>query len=78
MGHQPHLVPERGHRPRRARHPCRAEPDRHPRRRDEIPLVVQDRQFNADGTLLYPTSGITGATWIGEYFGDVMLVNGKV
>jgi spore coat protein A, manganese oxidase len=44
----------------------------------EIPLVVQDRQFNADGTFLYPTSDIPGATWIGEYFGDVMLVNGKV
>ena len=44
----------------------------------EIPLVVQDRQFNADGTFLYPTSTIPGVTWIGEYFGDVMLVNGKV
>jgi spore coat protein A len=44
----------------------------------EIPLVVQDRQFNADGTFLYPSSDIEGATWIGEYFGDVMLVNGKV
>ena len=44
----------------------------------EIPLVVQDRQFNSDGTLLYPTSDIPGATWIGEYFGDTMLVNGKV
>jgi spore coat protein A len=44
----------------------------------EIPLVVQDRQFNPDGTFLYPTSGIAGATWIGEYFGDTMLVNGKV
>jgi spore coat protein A len=44
----------------------------------EIPLVVQDRQFNADGTFLYPTSDISGVTWIGEYFGDVMLVNGKV
>jgi spore coat protein A len=44
----------------------------------EIPLVVQDRQFNADGTFLYPSSDISGATWIGEYFGDVMLVNGKV
>jgi spore coat protein A, manganese oxidase len=44
----------------------------------EIPLVVQDRQFNADGTLRYPTSDIPGATWIGEYFGDTMLVNGKV
>jgi spore coat protein A len=46
--------------------------------RYEIPLVVQDRQINSDGTLLYPTSNIPGATWIGEYFGDVMLVNGKV
>jgi spore coat protein A, manganese oxidase len=44
----------------------------------EVPLVIQDRQFNADGTLLYPSSDIPGATWIGEYFGDVMLVNGKV
>ena len=44
----------------------------------EIPLVVQDRQFNADGTFRYPTSEIGGATWIGEYFGDTMLVNGKV
>jgi spore coat protein A, manganese oxidase len=44
----------------------------------EIPLVVQDRQFNPDGTFRYPTSDIPGVTWIGEYFGDVMLVNGKV
>jgi spore coat protein A len=44
----------------------------------EIPLVVQDRQFNRDGTFLYPTSDIPDATWIGEYFGDTMLVNGKV
>jgi spore coat protein A len=44
----------------------------------EIPLVIQDRQFNPDGTFLYPTSDIQGVTWIGEYFGDVMLVNGKV
>ncbi len=44
----------------------------------EVPLVVQDRQFNPDGTFLYSTSDIPEATWIGEYFGDVMLVNGKV
>jgi spore coat protein A len=44
----------------------------------EIPLVIQDRQFNSDGTFFYPTSDIEGVTWIGEYFGDVMLVNGKV
>src|SRR6266487_4193997 len=44
----------------------------------EVPLVIQDRQFNPDGTMLYPRSDIPGVTWIGEYFGDVMLVNGKV
>jgi spore coat protein A len=44
----------------------------------EIPLVIQDRQFSRDGTFFYPTSDIEGAIWIGEYFGDVMLVNGKV
>lgn len=44
----------------------------------EIPLVIQDRQFNADGTLLYPVSPFSGVNWIGEYFGDVMLVNGRV
>jgi spore coat protein A len=49
-----------------------------PAGRFEIPLVVQDRLFNADGSFRYPTSDVPGATWIGEYFGDVMLVNGKV
>jgi spore coat protein A len=44
----------------------------------EVPLVIQDRQFNPDGTFGYPKSTIPGVTWIGEYFGDVMLVNGKV
>ena len=44
----------------------------------EIPLVIQDRQFNPDGTFRYPISEFPGAPWIGEYFGDVMLVNGKV
>jgi spore coat protein A len=43
----------------------------------EIPLVIQDRQFNTDGTIRYPISEFPGP-WIGEYFGDVMLVNGKV
>ena len=67
----------------------------------EIPLVIQDRQFNtANGDFLYPTmppgagtigecGGLEGPNqypapewpndtgpWIGEYFGDEMLVNG--
>ena len=44
----------------------------------EIPLVIQDRQIQRDGRLHYPVSDIPGITWIGEYFGDHMLVNGKV
>jgi spore coat protein A, manganese oxidase len=45
----------------------------------ELPLVVQDRQFNADGSLLYPVApASTNGPWIGEYFGDAMLVNGKI
>ena len=44
----------------------------------EVPLVIQDRQFRPDGKFLYPVSDIPGVTWIGEYFGDHMLVNGKV
>jgi spore coat protein A len=44
----------------------------------EIPLVFKDYQFSRDGKFFYPTSDIEGVVWIGEYFGDVMLVNGKV
>jgi spore coat protein A, manganese oxidase len=45
----------------------------------ELPLVVQDRQFNSDGSLLYPVAPLsTNGPWIGEYFGDAMLVNGKI
>ena len=57
---------------------CGAESDRDPRWGVRDPAGRQDRQFNRDGTFLYPTSDIEGATWIAEYFGDVMLVNGKV
>ena len=47
--------------------------------RYELPLVVQDRQFNDDGSLLYPVEeDDANGPWIGEYFGDTMLVNGKV
>ena len=45
----------------------------------ELPLVVQDRQFNANGSLLYPVNPPSmNGPWIGEYFGDTMLVNGKI
>jgi spore coat protein A len=48
----------------------------------EIPLIIQDRSFNADGSLLYPiNSGTTPPVppvWVPEFFGDRVLVNGKV
>lgn len=43
----------------------------------EIPLVLQDRMFNWDGTLAYPL-GEFGSIWAPEFFGDVATVNGKV
>jgi spore coat protein A len=38
----------------------------------EVPMAIQDRTLNADGTLSYP------ATWTEHFFGDTILVNGKV
>ena len=58
----------------------------------EIPIAIQDRSFNADGSLFYPDSrgffdGITGPTtsrttdvspiWNPEFFGNTMVVNGR-
>ena len=51
----------------------------------EIPLTIQDRFFNPDGSLLYPTEDNGGdpdprvpPVWIPEFFGDTVLVNGRV
>lgn len=49
----------------------------------ELPLVIQDRMFNADGSFAYPPNpdlkGPDGAPrpWAPEFFGDVATVNGK-
>ncbi|HET6161779.1 MAG TPA: multicopper oxidase [Dongiaceae bacterium] len=57
----------------------------------EIPLVIQDRSFNADGSLFYPDSreffdGFAGPyipetdvppIWNPEFFGNTMVVNGR-
>jgi FtsP/CotA-like multicopper oxidase with cupredoxin domain len=44
-----------------------------------VPLVIQDKQFNEDGTLFYPTEGLspTHEVWVPEFFGDTPVVNGK-
>jgi len=38
----------------------------------EVPLVLQDRKFNPDGSYDYPS------TWQDMFFGDKVMVNGKV
>jgi spore coat protein A, manganese oxidase len=44
----------------------------------EIPLLLQDRKFNPDGSLLYPAAqNGTHPVWIQEFFGDTICVNGK-
>ncbi len=49
-----------------------------PKRPYEIPLVLFDRLFFADGQLRYPTSGSPGAPWVPEVNCDAQLVNGKL
>ncbi len=46
----------------------------------DIGLAIQDRMFTADGQLWYPNEGETSIhpIWVPEFFGDVILVNGKV
>jgi len=53
-----------------------------PKGKYEIPLMFQDRFFNADGSLDYPVQGPVSPpippVWIPEFFGDTGMVNGKV
>lgn len=51
---------------------------------NEIPLTLQDRTFNADGTFSYPVGAFTAPypvgyphNWAPESFGDTAIVNGK-
>ena len=59
-----------------------------PAGRQEVELVIQDRQFDTNGQLLFPDgypSGLDGQLqngdihpyWMPEFFGDVIVVNGK-
>jgi spore coat protein A len=44
----------------------------------EIPLVLFDRMLTYDGQLYYPVSNVEDAPWIPEFFGNAILINGKV
>jgi spore coat protein A len=44
----------------------------------EIPLMIQDRSFSADGSLFYPPAVKgTHPVWMQEFFGNAICVNGK-
>jgi spore coat protein A len=44
-----------------------------------LPVVLQDKTFNDDGTLWYPTRGVSDVhpVWVPEFFGDTPVINGK-
>lgn len=47
----------------------------------EIPIVIQDRMFDLNGQFIYPNAGVNPDMhpfWVPEFFGDTILVNGKV
>jgi spore coat protein A, manganese oxidase len=55
-----------------------------PRGNFEIPIVIQDRSFNSDASLFYPsqpenpTERTPNPSIVPEFFGNTILVNGKV
>jgi FtsP/CotA-like multicopper oxidase with cupredoxin domain len=50
-----------------------------PKGQYEVPLVIQDRILNPDGSLFYPNVGITAVhpVWVPEFFGDTPVINGR-
>src|SRR5262249_1110408 len=51
-----------------------------PRGVQEIPLIIQDRSFNTDGSLFFTTEGNNPDVhpyWDPEFFGNTIVVNGK-
>ncbi|KAL2608714.1 hypothetical protein R1flu_027287 [Riccia fluitans] len=52
-----------------------------PRGTNEVPLVIQDKRFWANGSISFPNVGVSPLLhpyWCQGYSGDVVLVNGKI
>jgi len=49
-----------------------------PKSDHELPLILCDRIFSLDGQLKYPTSGHPDKPWTSEFYGNAILVNGKI
>lgn len=44
----------------------------------DIPLILQDRIFDARGQIVYPIGPNADAPWVPEFFGTHVLVNGRI
>ena len=47
----------------------------------EVPICIQDRMFNIDGSISYPSLGNNPTIhpfWVPEFFGNTIVVNGKI
>ena len=44
----------------------------------EVPLILFDRNFTADGQLFYPSSPDPDHPWVSEFEGDAILINNKI
>jgi FtsP/CotA-like multicopper oxidase with cupredoxin domain len=47
----------------------------------EVPLAIQDRSFNDDGSFAFPNVGVNPDDhpyWYPEFFGNTIMVNGKI
>jgi spore coat protein A len=44
----------------------------------EVPLILFDRNFTADGQLFYPSSPDPEHPWVSEFEGDAILINNKI
>jgi FtsP/CotA-like multicopper oxidase with cupredoxin domain len=52
-----------------------------PKGKYEIPLAIQDRSFNSDGSMWFPSVGNNPDVhpyWQPEFFGNTVMVNGKI
>jgi spore coat protein A len=49
-----------------------------PKGKYEIPLTLCDRMLDQEGQLYYPVSPDPESPWVSEFFGDAILVNGKL
>ena len=44
----------------------------------EVPLVIYDRMLDTRGQLLYPVSSDPRSPWVADFFGNIMMVNGRI